>query len=344
MKKTFRERVLSRCKAIAKEHSYMKMPMLVVMTMFLSIYYLCMNIANNGKRYTSVCVVILFFFINSSFNFHGHMQMIPEEEMPMSEIQLTADDGDYQGSMEIEEDSEILENYDDVELVGEENLDTYTLDDILEENSSYLETPKGTKNDELDNISFDKDDFRIMLVNKQHPIPEDYEFPLGTIKGDLRCDERIIEDLLDMMQAAKDANVDLVICSPYRDYSRQTLLFEKKIQNYMKRGMSYMDAYKISSQSVTAPNASEHQMGLAIDFYSSTYNKLNAGFGDTETGKWLAAHAYEYGFILRYPLGKEYITGIEFEPWHFRYVGEQAAKIITESEITLEEFWEDYIE
>ena len=76
----------------------------------------------------------------------------------------------------------------------------------------------------------------------------------------------------------------------------------------------------------------------------STHPTLNAGFADTETGKWLKEHAPEYGFILRYPLGKEYITGIEFEPWHFRYVGIEAATFITEKGITLEEFWEDYID
>ena len=188
---------------------------------------------------------------------------------------------------------------------------------------------------------FDKEDWRLILVNKQHPIPEDYTFSLGSIGGNMECDERIIADLQAMLQAAEDDGVDLVICSPYRDYERQAYLFEKKITGYMNSGMSYMDAYKIASMSVTAPNASEHQIGLAIDFYSSTYRKLDEGFEDTETGKWLAAHSYEYGFILRYPKGKEYITGIEYEPWHFRYVGAEAAAVITENGLTLEEFLED---
>ena len=145
-----------------------------------------------------------------------------------------------------------------------------------------------------------------------------------------------------MMQAAKDDGVDLVICSPYRDFNRQTYLFNKKIKRYMNAGMSYMDAYKKASIAVTSPNASEHRIGLAIDFYSSTYKNLNAGFADTDTGKWLKEHSYEYGFILRYPKGKEYITGIEFEPWHFRYVGVPAATYMTENELTLEELWEEY--
>jgi D-alanyl-D-alanine carboxypeptidase len=115
-------------------------------------------------------------------------------------------------------------------------------------------------------------------------------------------------------------------------------LFQKKINRFMNKGYSYLEAYRLSSQAVTVPGSSEHEIGLALDIYSPDYKQLNSGFGDTEEGKWLAEHCAEYGFILRYPLGKEEITGIEFEPWHFRYVGKAAAKIITENEITLEEF------
>ena len=111
----------------------------------------------------------------------------------------------------------------------------------------------------------------------------------------------------------------------------------------MKVGMSYMDAYAVSSQAVTVPGASEHQIGLAFDIVSDKYTELNAGFAETDAGKWLAQNRSEYGFILRYPLGKEDITGIEFEPWHFRYVGKDAATIISEEGITLEEFWDKYL-
>ena len=107
--------------------------------------------------------------------------------------------------------------------------------------------------------------------------------------------------------------------------------------------MSYMDAYIISSKAVTVPGASEHQIGLAIDIVSDEYVTLDEGFADTEAGRWLAEHSCEYGFILRYPAGKEYITSIEFEPWHFRYVGKDAAMVITGEGITLEEFWDKYL-
>jgi D-alanyl-D-alanine carboxypeptidase len=106
----------------------------------------------------------------------------------------------------------------------------------------------------------------------------------------------------------------------------------------MKKGYSYLEAYKLASITVTVPDASEHQIGLALDIASTTYSSLEIGFGDTKAGKWLAAHCAEYGFILRYPLGKEDVTGIQYEPWHFRYVGKVAATQIMERGITLEEF------
>jgi len=179
------------------------------------------------------------------------------------------------------------------------------------------------------------------LVNKQHTIPDDYEFTLGTIKGSMRCDERIIEPLTQMFAAAKEDGVNLIVCSPYRDLARQEYLFDRKMKGFIRSGMSYVDAYKTASITVTVPGASEHQIGLAVDIISDTYSALDIGFADTPAGQWLAEHSWEYGFILRYPLGKEEITGIQYEPWHFRYVGVDAAKIITEDAITLEEFIEN---
>ena len=158
----------------------------------------------------------------------------------------------------------------------------------------------------------------------------------------MKCDERIIEDLLMMMKAAKEDGINLEICSPYRDLNRQEFLFNKKIKIYMGQGMSYMDAYKLASQAVTVPGASEHQIGLALDIFCDTYKYLDEGFGETEAGKWLAEHCSEYGFTLRYPKNKEYITSIEYEPWHFRYVGREAASLMQEENICLEEFWDKY--
>ncbi len=219
--------------------------------------------------------------------------------------------------------------------------ETFTLDDVMEYDSSEVKedaVKDVNKDEQVEISSFDKDDWKIMLINKQHSIPEDYEFTLATIKGSMKCDERIIPELQEMMQAAKDDGVSLVIRSPYRDYERQIYLFNRKIKNYMKGQMSYLESYRTTAQAVTVPGASEHQVGLALDITSDTYTSLTEGFADTQAGKWLAQHSYEYGFILRYPDGKQDITGISFEPWHFRYVGKVAAKYIYDHELTLEEF------
>ena len=349
MKKTFREKFIARCGAKVKKHKWLKFPVTIYMTAVLLVYYTGLRLAANGKRYSCAVLLMLFMVVSSSF-------AAPESLAGQGGTALSPDGAQLAAEQEVNEaevaiieiETDDMETYDDVALLSEVELDTYTLDEILESNSDYRNLVETTENEvenaedsDYSDYEFDSADWRLILVNKQHSIPEDYTFPLGTITGSMQCDERILEELLAMMQAARADGVDLVVCSPYRDYNRQTYLLERKITRYMNAGMSYMDAYKTASMSVTSPNASEHRIGLAIDFYSSSYMRLDTGFADTEAGRWLAAHSYEYGFILRYPEGKEYITGIGYEPWHFRYVGVEAATVITEKEITLEEFWED---
>ncbi len=356
MKRTFREKTISRYRRLIQQHTWLKLPVLAWLMAVLSVYDAGLWFGANIKRYS--CVVLLLFFLVISSSFASPESLSAQRSGPALEedgILLTAEqEVDAEQMAFIEADNDTFDGYDDVALLGEEELDTYTLDEILESNETYkdlVQTPEteagelsseeNTDRPDYSDYAFDKEDWRLLLVNKQHSIPDGYTFPLGTITGGMRCDERILEDLLAMMQAAKSDGIDLEVCSPYRDYNRQTYLFERKIKLYMNAGLSYIDAYKTASKTVTSPNASEHQIGLAIDFYSSTYRSLDEGFADTETGKWLAAHSFEYGFILRYPEGREYITGIEYEPWHFRYVGVEAATVITDREITLEEFWEE---
>lgn len=348
MKKTFREKFIGYYKQVVKKHRWLRLPVMVWIMAVLSVYNAGLWLGANAKRYSCAVLLLLFLVVSSSFAF-------PESLSTQRNAPALEEDGilfaaeqevDSEQVAFIEADGDTFEDFDDVALLVEAELDTYTLDEILESNESYkdlVQTGEGAaaNAEDYSDYVFDPQDWRLILVNKQHSIPEGYTVPLGTITGSMKCDERILEDLLAMMQAAKADGIDLVVCSPYRDYDRQTYLFKRDIKRYMNAGMSYIDAYKTASKAVTSPNASEHQIGLAIDFYSSTYRSLDAGFADTQTGKWLAAHSYEYGFILRYPEGKEYITGIEYEPWHFRYVGVEAATVITAEGVTLEEFWED---
>lgn len=348
MKERFDERFIKKCKRISRRYKWAVKPVTWYMLAVLSVYHTGLFIGRNGKRLSCACLLLLFLTVSSSFSVVSGTEdtllgKSPEEDGIRLAGEQEIDPGEVASIGE-----EQAEKTDDVALLKEDDLTLYTLDEIRQSSTLPENYEQIGEEEEEDKTGLPatyeelQADWRLLLVNKQHSIPEDYECPLGTISGSMQCDARVLSQLLNMMQAAEDDGVDLIICSPYRDYNRQTYLFNRKITRYMNAGMSYMDAYKEASVAVTSPNASEHILGLAFDFYSSSYRNLNEGFADTETGKWLAAHSFEYGFILRYPKGKEYITGIEFEPWHFRYVGVDAAAYMTEHGLTLEEFWEEY--
>lgn len=285
-----------------------------------------------------LCIVASVFLLNTSF---APPSYASADAAFMQESEYIKDHMDITIPKTPETDEEqVKADGDEHSLVDTE--DVAGLDDLIGENGDDLtDAVERDSREKQENTVFDKNDWKLVLVNKQHTIPEDYEFTLGTIKGSMRCDERVIEPLTQMFSAAKSDGVNLVVCSPYRDVERQEYLFERKVKNYQSQGMSYMEAYKKASVAVTLPGASEHQIGLALDIISDTYATLDSGFAETDAGKWLAEHSWEYGFILRYPLGKEEITGIQFEPWHFRYVGRDAAEVITAQNITLEEFVEN---
>lgn len=344
MNRTWKENTIAKIKQKIKEHRYMKLPLMAYMVLVVIFYNTANYFVRNTKRFASVFAVLIIFIASSSFSFlsaQERLGMISESaewveiqenyEYVPTTFNLSADD--------VIDDDDVLVGYDNKELdVAMEDVDQYSLDDFLAANEVTKNVDKATSSS-LASLSLD--DWQLVLVNKQHPVPDDYTFTLGTIKGTMKCDVRIIDDLTEMMKAAKADGINLMVCSPYRDYNRQTVLFNRKIDSYMEKGHSYLEAYKLASMTVTVPGASEHQIGLALDIISSSYYSLDEGFGETKAGLWLKDHCDEYGFILRYPLGKEYITGIQYEPWHFRYVGKVAAENIMERDITLEEFLED---
>lgn len=297
-----------------KRHPNCKVPIFAIYTLFLIIYYLCKAFIDNRYRLAVVMGSVLIFFTSTSFSYENKSELRPVEHETNEQEEVED---------EIEK-GNVFEQVEESEKIGADEL-------LLDETELTEET--------MDE-SMSRSDWNLILINKQHPIPTDYEFTLGSIRGSMRCDERILPSLLAMLRAAKADGVNLVICSPYRDMNRQEALFNRKITGYMKKGMSYLDAYKTTAQAVTVPGASEHQIGLALDIVCDRYAMLNEGFGETEAGKWLASKSCKYGFILRYPKGKEEITGIEYEPWHFRYVGTPAAMEMTRNNQTLEEFVE----
>ncbi|MBO4846012.1 MAG: M15 family metallopeptidase [Lachnospiraceae bacterium] len=228
--------------------------------------------------------------------------------------------------------------------------DTYISNDTVSDAvGSNTDVVTDSKADEItDNISADaseknypdETDSDIILVNKTHPIPDGYEPDLVIIENDLKCDRQALEPITSLIEDAEKEEIKLVISSAYRDYDRQKDIFDKKVRQYMLYGYSYAEAYKKTATENSIPGSSEHEIGLAFDIVSEDHEKMNEEFGSTDAGKWLDKNCYRYGFIIRYPKGKEEVTGIIYEPWHIRYVGVDAAKEIYKEHITLEEYLE----
>ena len=347
MKKTFKEKAVIFAARTKRKYKILTPLILFVFWTVLFFYELGEALVKNEKKCISIGVLCLFFIISSSFCFldaeedseiylvKNTTEDIDDSDVPTSEnfevsevntnITVESVDVDYSGIYE----DESMESLEGVETF---NLESFYSEYILN-NSSDVDSSTDTK--------FDKDSWNLILVNKTHPLPDNYEIPLATISGSMQCDERVLDSLYEMLNAAKKDKVNLVVCSPYREYKLQVKIFNRNVNAYMEKGYSYLEAYKVVSQDVIVPGTSEHQLGLAFDIITDDYKVLNAGFGETKGGKWLYNNAYKYGFILRYPEGKEDITGIEYEPWHYRFVGVEAATYIKENELTLEEFHEE---
>ena len=346
MEKTFRQKIITYFTGAAKKSRLLKYPCLAGMSVALVFYYMSIHFLTNGKRYASMLFVAVFFMSSCSFSF-----AVFAERTGFTSVQET-----YSAVVETSDVSlavmepvnpkveEMLEEGKGVASEHDVEVEAYTLDDLLEHHEQSIESQEDYAETETGvGRTFDSSDWRLVLINKQHPIPDDYDFKLGTFTSGMRCDERVIEDLLLMMQAAKKDGLNLVVRSPYRTSDHQEDNFNDRIKSYMRQGLSYMEAYKATSRVITVPGCSEHEVGLALDITSDTFIPLLQGFADTEEGKWLEEYCHEYGFILRYPSGKEYITGIEYEPWHFRYVGREAAATMKEEDLCLEEFWDKYL-
>ena len=181
----------------------------------------------------------------------------------------------------------------------------------------------------------------IILVNKENPLPDDYEVTLLTLPDKVnRAAIEAYDPLCAMLEAGRKEGLHFEVCSSYRDIERQRELFEEDVRLLMQSGYSYAEAYEETARETMLPGCSEHSTGLAFDIVALDYQLLDARQEKTAENIWLQEHCAEYGFILRYPKGKEDITSITYESWHFRYVGIEAARYIMENGITLEEYLE----
>lgn len=186
----------------------------------------------------------------------------------------------------------------------------------------------------------DKTEWNLILVNKWNALPEHYEPVLKYLQNGHAVDERCYDDLQAMMDDCRAAGLTPVICSSYRTMQKQEELFDNQVNKWLSQGYSDEKAKQAAGELVAVPGTSEHQLGLALDIVDISNQILDERQENTDVQKWLMNNSWKYGFILRYPTDKSEITGISYEPWHYRYVGKQAAKEIYDAGICLEEYLE----
>lgn len=178
-----------------------------------------------------------------------------------------------------------------------------------------------------------------ILVNKYTSLPEKYapddvvEMSNWYAYPGNRIRQEVYDAFKEMSEAAKEDGYTLIVNSSYRSYDEQKEIYDNYENN---RGKEYADTY------AARPDFSEHQTGLSLDIFSPGANMSN--FADTETFKWLSENCYKYGFILRYPEGKEEITGYNYEAWHYRYLGKELAKKVYDSGLTYDEYYAYYLD
>ena len=268
-----------------------------------------------SKRLLITAIVLLMILIGlMGFKFAG---MVSESE------------SDHTASVS---DTESSENQETSDSEIEENIDS-SAEESAESTSETEYDP------EQDSRFFDTDSY-LICANKKHPLPDGYEpsdlawpeVDVVSARFTLRWDAAVA--LEEMFAAAAEDGVTLLLQSGYRSAEYQSQLW-----NYYAGLYGADDADTISSR----PGYSDHQTGLAADIGSASNPSadLTQSFIDTAEGQWLYKHAYEYGFIMRYPVGKQDITGYAYEPWHYRYIGVEEATAIytTDPDLSFEEYY-----
>ena len=178
----------------------------------------------------------------------------------------------------------------------------------------------------------------LSLLNKEYILEDELELELTDIGNGHELDPQAAEALTQMVKDAREEGLYINVTSSYRTYNYQVSLFQNKIERLEDDGYTHTAAVKEAGTVVAVPGTSEHQLGLSVDFVTNRYKNLDEGIRSTKEYKWVEQHAWEYGYVIRYPSGKSDITGIISEPWHLRYVGIPAAKLMWEQGLCLEEF------
>ena len=209
--------------------------------------------------------------------------------------------------------------------------------DVSQSNDASSDTAADTSDQtsgSTDDNMTTSSDWRLLLVNSTHPLADDYSVDLTELRNGQSVDTRILSDLQEMFDAARSEDIYPIVSDAYRTREDQQTLMDDVIQNYEDEGYSSEEASSKAEQVIAKPGTSEHETGLAIDIAGDDdYDQ------DTDSVlEWMNSNAYKYGFILRYPSGKESVTGAEAENDHYRYVGKEAAKVIHDQGICLEEY------
>ena len=179
-------------------------------------------------------------------------------------------------------------------------------------------------------------DWNLILVNRTHRIPKNYEMELTELSNGQKVDSRIYPELQAMFDAARADGLQLFVREGYRTSEEQQQILDEKIAAFENEGNSRKEAKELAKEWVAVPGTSEHELGLSVDINANT----SVSSRDS-VYTWLAENAHRYGFIKRYPSDKTEITGINNEPWHYRYVGKETAEEIKEKGVCLEEYIEE---
>ncbi len=194
--------------------------------------------------------------------------------------------------------------------------------------------PQGGSLAEPTIITIDEANWHLTLVNSGYRIPDSYEPDLVYVCGSgERLDRKVAEHYEKMYEDALKDGVTLTPCSGYRSYETQERNYNRKIDFYKGQGLTEDEAKVKAATIIMPPGSSEHNLGYAMDIVC-----VDEWFEDTQEFKWLQEHAANYGFIMRYPESKQDITKVIYEPWHWRYVGVEAAKELKASGLVLEEY------
>ncbi len=187
-------------------------------------------------------------------------------------------------------------------------------------------------------FTYKASDWKLILVNEENPISEDYDVKLTTLKSKAKVNSQLMDDLQDMMDDCRAAGHDPLVISAYISYADQQKAFDTRVSELMSIGYLKDRAETEAVKTVAKPGTSEYQTGLAVDIVSESCKDKDAeALAGNETLQWLRENSWKYGFVERYTEAQAERMNVTYEPWHYRYVGKDAAKDMFEQDLCLEE-------